>query len=149
MTVALPAVGETRKVQSKTVMLLTCQPLAGTMKTVEVSTQIPLTYLGDGNWRTEMEETYYDTELGYEFIIPPGYVFDLASIPRSIWWLIAPYELSILAPLLHDFVYGYKGLMPDGKVLSEKQTDDLFRKAAWAAVRTVGFTYWNAPNANS
>lgn len=132
-------------------------------------TPIPLIWLGpqaDGSplWQVDEDVSYYDATLSCTFSIPKGYTFDLASIPRSLRWLIAPFELSTLAPLLHDFIYGNKGYMREGECsppktvfpLTEKDADDLFlrvmkvegvsrwrRNAAWLAVRAFGFTFWN------
>lgn len=41
--------------------------------------------------------------------IPVGFQFDLSTIPRFLWSIIAPFELSIIAPLVHDFIYVNKG----------------------------------------
>ena len=41
--------------------------------------------------------------------VPRGYTFDLASIPRWLWWLVAPFELSLAAPLVHDWLYEFTG----------------------------------------
>jgi len=40
-----------------------------------------------------------------DIVIPRGFVTDLASIPRFLWWVIAPFELSITAPIVHDWCY--------------------------------------------
>jgi len=44
-----------------------------------------------------------------KFEIPMGFDFDLASIPRLIWPLISSFELSLVAPLIHDYCYQYQG----------------------------------------
>lgn len=103
--------------------------------------------------------------VAYVFVIPTGFSFDLASIPRLFWWLIAPFELSLVAPLIHDFVYRYGGVMPQGAVtdaagnpvatLTRTETDDLFatlmriegvswwrRFLAYHAVHIVGGLFW-------
>jgi len=41
--------------------------------------------------------------------IPKHFTFDLATIPRFLWVFIAPFELSIIAPLVHDYIYIKKG----------------------------------------
>ena len=90
-----------------------------------------------------------------------GYAFDLSSIPRPLWWLIAPNELSILAPLFHDLLYEYRGKLPDPtyanpyRTYTRREADDLFlhlmevegvaswrRLAAYSAVRAAGEIYW-------
>lgn len=90
-----------------------------------------------------------------------GYTFDLASIPRPFWRLIAPYELSIIAPLFHDLLYEYRGRLADGHdvvphhVYTRREADELFRHLmrvagvawwrrvlAYAVVRLCGGVYW-------
>jgi len=57
--------------------------------------------------------------------IPKGFQFDLSTIPRFLWSVIAPFELSIIAPLVHDFVYENKGnLTIDENNIIVKSTDD-------------------------
>jgi len=103
----------------------------------------------------------------YRFCLPKDYSFDLASVPRWLWWLIAPNELSIVAPLIHDYIYECKGQIPggrikraDGTVVTEftrAETDDLFailmkiegvsrwrRFFAYNAVHIVGGVFWSS-----
>jgi hypothetical protein len=98
---------------------------------------------------------------GYTITAKSGFSFDLASVPRPLWWLIAPNELSIVAPLFHDLLYVYRGeLRKFGGVdpyrtYTRREADDLFlhlmevegvarwrRYAAYAAVRAAGGFYW-------
>ena len=37
--------------------------------------------------------------------IPKGYVWDLASTPRFLWWLFPPDSDAELAFLIHDYLY--------------------------------------------
>jgi len=40
------------------------------------------------------------------FTIPKGFETDLASIPRFLWWFIAPTDWGILVPaIFHDMTY--------------------------------------------
>ena len=52
-----------------------------------------------------------------KYRIPEGFTFDLASIPRVLWWAIGPFELSVVAPLVHDFIYRTNGVMPSDSAL--------------------------------
>lgn len=83
--------------------------------------------------------------------IHQGFRFDLASIPRPLWPLIAPFELSIEAPLLHDYLYFHRGL---GQ-FTRGQADRMFLKVmkdegiwawrrwpAYVAVRLFGGFAW-------
>ena len=109
-------------------------------------------------WYLEEEYPYQDGENLIK--VPKGFDFDLASIPRFLWWLIAPFELSISAPLLHDFVYVHRGDMPEASIVpvriyNRKQADKLFKRimkqegvskwrmnAAYLAVRWFGKKAW-------
>ncbi len=122
-----------------------------------------LTYVGPGNaWRLEDDYRYQDGE--NVITVPEGFLFDLASIPRAFWWLISPFELSIAAPLLHDFLYLHAGAPPAGsvtppRVYSRIDADKLFlevmktegvhgwrRGSAYAAVRAFGWLGWESDN---
>ncbi|MGH2748638.1 MAG: DUF1353 domain-containing protein [Actinomycetota bacterium] len=107
-----------------------------------------VSYVTGTTWRLEEAYAYLDGD--HTITVPAKFEFDMSSIPRWLWWLIAPFELSVAAPLLHDFLYRYSGAPPPGTVdpprtYSRRQADDLFREvmekegvAAWR--RTVG--YW-------
>lgn len=117
-----------------------------------------LTYVGDGQWRLEAAYTYRDGTTA--ITVPAGFEFDLSSVPRPFWWLIAPFELSIVAPLLHDFLYRHGGKPPAGSVdpprtYTRVEVDRMARRimeaegvAAWRrtlaylAVRAFGGRAW-------
>lgn len=111
-----------------------------------------------GKWRLEAAYGYFDAP--NQITVPSQFSFDLASVPRPFWWLIAPFELSIAAPLLHDFLYRFQGSPPGGAIVpprtySREETDLLFRDimtqegvpawrraAAYRAVRWFGAGGW-------
>jgi hypothetical protein len=118
-----------------------------------------LTYVGPGNrWRLEQSYAYQDGPTTIE--VPAGFMFDLASIPRIFWGLIAPFELSVAAPLLHDFLYQHRGDPPPGtltppRTYTRSEADTLFRTVmeqegvpgwrrvlGYLAVRLFGFLAW-------
>lgn len=41
----------------------------------------------------------------YSIVVPVGFVTDLASIPRFLWWWSAPHEETLGPAILHDFLY--------------------------------------------
>lgn len=112
----------------------------------------------EGVWETRDAFTYHDGPRA--LTIPGGFRCDLASVPRRLWWLIAPFELSIAAPLLHDALYRHAGELPDGWCVplagyTREQADRLFRDvmkaegvpawrraAAYRAVRWFGGGAW-------
>ena len=64
-----------------------------------------------------------------------GFTTDLASVPRGIWWLIAPWDIA-RAAIIHDLLYKrirqYRADGGDDKdVISEakKASDDVFHMA--------------------
>ncbi len=122
-----------------------------------------VTYLGDGLWR--LEEAYEHRDGDTTITVPSGFEFDLSSVPRVFWSLIAPFELSIAAPLVHDFLYRYGGNPPAGSVspprtYTRAEADRLFREimraegvSAWrhtlgyAATRIFGRSAWRGNRA--
>ena len=130
---------------------------------VEIAgSQLPpplLTYVGEGQWQLEASYTYHDGETA--ITVPADFRFDLSSVPRLFWSLIAPFELSIVAPLLHDFLYRCGGRPPGGSVdpprtYNRREVDGMFRTimeaegvSAWRrtlaylAVRAFGHSAWH------
>jgi hypothetical protein len=116
-----------------------------------------ISYVSGRLWRLEQAYSYRDG--AHIITVPAGFEFDLSSIPRLLWWLIAPFELSVVAPLIHDFLYRYAGA-PAGAIEPPKrydrgEADDLFRDlmvaegiAPWRrtlgylAVRAFGWIVW-------
>jgi Protein of unknown function (DUF1353) len=118
-----------------------------------------LTWIGPGNaWRLEEAYSYQDGPT--TITVPAGFEFDLASIPRPLWWLISPFELSIAAPLVHDFLSQHEGDPPAGsitppRIYSRPEADRLFRHImevegvpwwrrvlAYFGVRAFGWLAW-------
>jgi hypothetical protein len=60
--------------------------------------------------------------------IPKGFQFDLSTIPRFLWSIIAPFELSIIAPLVHDFIYVNKGNLTinESNIVIKSNVEDSF-----------------------
>ena len=117
-----------------------------------------ISHIGEKQWRLEQSYAYHDGN--HKITVPALFEFDLASVPRALWWLIGPFDLSIAAPLIHDFLYRYQGQPPGDAVdppraYSRKEADQLFRAmmkeegvwwwrraAAYRAVRLVGGFNW-------
>jgi Protein of unknown function (DUF1353) len=121
-----------------------------------------LSYAGGRRWRLEAEYAYRDAET--TITVPKGFEFDLSSIPRLLWGLIAPFELSVAAPLLHDFLYFHAGKPPGGAVVPHRiynraEVDAMFRGImrkegvprwrqvlGYLAVRAFGRGAWREPS---
>jgi hypothetical protein len=50
---------------------------------------------------------------GLRVTVPAGYVTDLASVPRWLWWLFAPFDPQCAAAaVLHDYLRSRAGFDP-------------------------------------
>lgn len=110
---------------------------------------------GAPRYRWRLARTYIYCGRFCTIVIPEGFRCDLASVPRLVWWLIAPFDLSIAAPVVHDFLYRYGGLLASGQVLIRAEADRLMlelmerervprwrRVLAFWAVRLFGRSSW-------
>lgn len=122
----------------------------------------------EGLWETAHDYTV-NLRWGNEthtLTIPAFYETDLSSIPRVVWPLIAPHELSLVAPLVHDYLYDNYGCLgrmeaPDGgwqcqRLITRLDVDNIFlelmrrsevpkwrRYLAYQAVRAFGSFPWD------
>jgi hypothetical protein len=126
-----------------------------------------LIYNDDDTWT--LEGDFSIASRGYQLTVPAGFRFDLASIPRALWSLEAPFELSIAAPVVHDWGYRHGGAIPVGspsssgtyptQVFSRANVDAFFldimaqrgvswwrRQVAYRAVRLFGGSSWQSPS---
>jgi Protein of unknown function (DUF1353) len=107
-------------------------------------------------WR--VNDDFAVESLGHRIVVPAGFTTNLASIPRPLWTLAAPYELSVAATSVHDLGYGRGGAFPNGLTLSRAEVDAVFldlmkqcdvwwwrREGAYKAVRAFGGSpsHWN------
>lgn len=87
-----------------------------------------------------LQDDYFDSVL--KILIPSGFRYDGASVPRFLWAIIDPLDLSEAAPLVHDYLYRNAGLdvpvyvlAADSKTVipcsemrfSKEFADDMFR----------------------
>ena len=105
-------------------------------------------------------------------IIPKGFVFNGASVPRLLWPLLSPTGLLLIPALIHDFSYDYRYLWQkdsDGNVSkylegagNEEDWDALFEVVgkhvndmpivdwlAWLAVSLFGDPSWGESTHNA
>ena len=78
------------------------------------------------------------------FVIPAGFIFDGASIPRLFWGILSPTGYLFLAGLIHDFVYKYGFLytyavMVDGELGPIYKETMLDQKAADIIFEDIGY----------
>ena len=79
-----------------------------------------------GLWRLEERVVVFIELLDEYLLIEEGFEFDLASVPRAAWSIIAPFELGQVAPLVHDHLYKMRGAYivaaSGGEVIDAKKT---------------------------
>jgi len=96
-------------------------------------------------------------------VVPPGFVTDLASVPRAVWSFYPPDGPWAKAAIIHDFLYATKGTgewhthrgITRGAPYSRKEADDILKEAMadrnvgkweqgviWASVRLGGAGGW-------
>lgn len=98
---------------------------------------------------------------GTEYVIPAGFQFDGASIPKFLRSFFSPVGVLLMGGLVHDYAYKYKTLLKENKKdtmgeLTQKRADEIFRdinilvngfyvmnKLAYWSLRIGGFVAWN------
>ncbi len=98
---------------------------------------------------------------GKEYVIPAGFQFDGASIPKFLRTFFSPVGVLLMGGLVHDYAYKYKTLLEVNKKktmgeLTQKRADEIFRDIniivngfysmnylAYWSLRIGGFVAWN------
>ena len=57
------------------------------------------------NWQYRLSASYTGKDREITIVIPKGFVFDGASIPRPFWAILHPSGLLLIPALVHDFAY--------------------------------------------
>jgi len=82
-----------------------------------------------------------------EIVIPKGFIFDGASVPKLLWAILSPVGLLFIPGLIHDYSYKYNCLIQQddegNKTLYQNRAgkwywDKLFLKTA---IQLNGFTF--------
>ena len=120
---------------------------------------ILLWLLGVRHW--ELAEDYNYKLNDKEFVIPAGFTFDGASIPKFLHPFFSPVGVLLMGGLVHDYAYKYQTLLMKNKketlgVISQKRSDEIFRDIninvngfylmnylAYWSLRIGGFVAWN------
>ena len=115
--------------------------------------------LSTRNWEL-IEDWKYNID-GKEYIIPKGFQFDGASIPKFLRTFFSPVGVLLIGGLVHDYMYKYTHCKPvSGKdallVVDQKRADQIFRDInivvngfytmnylAYWSLRIGGFVAWN------
>ena len=98
---------------------------------------------------------------GKQYVIPAGFQFDGASIPKFLASFLSPVGVLLIGGLVHDYAYKYSALKPKSDkdailLLDQKKADEIFRDInieingfyflnylAYWALRIGGFVAWN------
>lgn len=116
-------------------------------------------FLTTRNWKV-IEDWHYVVN-GVEYVIPAGFQFDGASIPKFLRSFFSPVGIMLIGGLVHDYGYKYETLLMAGKKETigkkdQKWMDQTFRdininvngfyvfnQLSYYALRLAGFIAWN------
>lgn len=103
---------------------------------------------------------------GQKYVIPKGFQFDGASVPKFLAMWLSPVGILLMGGLVHDYLYMFRHLMKKGKKststeFTRKQADEMFRDicieqngihvlnwVAYLALRVGGWVAWNGHRKN-
>ena len=135
------------------------------MKPIKIATKgkgfwgaILLWSFGSRHW--EVAKDFHYSINGKNFVIPKGFKFDGASVPKFLGQFLSPVGVLLIGGLVHDYGYKYETLLLKNKktigVKSQKWMDETFRDInievngfyllnylAYWALRIGGFVAWN------
>ena len=115
--------------------------------------------LGVRHW--EIAKDFHYELNGEKYIIPAGFKFDGASIPKFLHMFLSPVGVLLIGGLVHDYGYKYATLLKKNKkdtlgTISQKRADEIFRDInigvngfylmnylAYYSLRLGGFLAWN------
>ena len=133
---------------------------------------IPIPTKGKGFWggikiwlfvtrKWEIVNDYHYVVDGKELVIPKGFIFDGASVPKFLHAWLSPMGVLLVGGLIHDYGYKYQTLLCKGKKKSigtktQKELDIIFRDVniiqngfrlinylAYYGLKLGGFAAWN------
>ena len=120
---------------------------------------IKMWILGGRTW--EIAKDWQYTLGGVNYVIPKGFVFDGASVPKFLASWLSPVGVLLVGGLVHDYAYKYTVLLKKGgkttsDSMTQKEADVIFRDInieqngfqflnylAYWALRIGGFAAWN------
>ena len=93
-------------------------------------TMIKMWILGVRHWEIAKDFEYVLN--GNKYVIPAGFKFDGASIPKFLHPFLSPVGVLLIGGLVHDYAYKYATLLRQNKkdtmgVISQKKADEIFR----------------------
>ena len=115
--------------------------------------------LSTRNWELTQDWKYNID--GKDYVIPKGFTFDGASIPKFLRTFFSPVGVLLIGGLVHDYMYKYTHCKPVSAkgallVVDQKKADQIFRDInievngfyfmnylAYWSLRIGGFVAWN------
>ena len=115
--------------------------------------------LSTRNWKITKDWKYRYN--GNEYIVPAGFQFDGASIPKFLRTFFSPVGVLLVGGLVHDYMYKYACMKRTDKkstllIVDQKKADEIFRDIcievngfytmnylAYWSLRIGGFVAWN------
>ena len=115
--------------------------------------------LSTRNW--ELTQDWKYNLDGTDYVIPKGFTFDGASIPKFLRTFFSPVGVLLIGGLVHDYMYKYTHCKPVSAkgallVVDQKKADQIFRDInievngfyfmnylAYWSLRLGGFVAWN------
>ena len=115
--------------------------------------------LSTRNWQIT-KDWHYSID-GTDYVIPAGFTFDGASIPKFLRTFFSPVGVLLIGGLVHDYMYKYSACKPADKkgqllLVDQKKADQIFRDInievngfyfmnylAYWSLRLGGFVAWN------
>ena len=122
-------------------------------------TMIKMWILGVRHWEIAKDFEYVLN--GNKYVIPAGFKFDGASIPKFLHPFLSPVGVLLIGGLVHDYMYKYTHCKPVSAkgallVVDQKRADQIFRDInivvngfytmnylAYWSLRIGGFVAWN------
>lgn len=107
---------------------------------------------GDGKYWVLQEKLEYEHPVTKElYVIPRGFVTDLASVPRLFWTAFPPCGKYTIAAVLHDYLYWVQQESCDREcadnilllAMEEARVNLVTRNSIYAAVRLGGQGSWS------
>ena len=113
--------------------------------------------LSTRNWQITIDWHY--TIDGIDYVIPAGFTFDGASIPKFLRTFFSPVGVLLMGGLVHDYAYKYACLKRTNgglHLVDQKKADEIFRDIcievngfytmnylAYWSLRLGGWVAWN------
>lgn len=137
------------------------------MKPIRIATKgkgfwgaIILWFFGTRHWEV-VKDFNYSLD-GKQYIIPKGFKFDGASVPKFLASFLSPIGVLLIGGLVHDYAYKYTALRQQGTskgaitLLDKAEADRIFRDInievngfhllnylTYWVLRGFGFVAWN------